>query len=283
LKPFEVKAICRGSTPLERYELEGEEVWVKRDDLFASWPAPPLGKLRGAIGLLRKLYGEGVRLVGCWDTRVSALGQGIAVLAKQFRGLRVIVAYPANQGSIIPEPLRIASNLGAEVLPVRAGRINISFAEARKRVEERGGILLPFGLDCIESVAAIQKEAAKIPDQAIAGGTLIVSCGSGVTMAGLIRGLGHRPSRFVGVSSGRSVERIELCLSKYVERYFSDVEIIPPKHAYSEKLAISCPFPSHPNYDLKAWNFLQQNLRSLRRPVLFWNVGADGSGRENSR
>jgi hypothetical protein len=47
---------------------------VKRDDLFAEWPAPPLGKLRGALPLVKKLYANGVRLVGCWDTRISALG-----------------------------------------------------------------------------------------------------------------------------------------------------------------------------------------------------------------
>jgi len=273
--------VFRRSTPLERHSIGRGEAWVKRDDLFARWPAPPLGKLRGARTLLRRLYGEGVRLVGCWDTRISALGQGIAVCARELPGLRVLVAYPATRGSMVPEPLRIASELGAEVLPVRAGRISISFAEARRRVESRGGVLLPFGLDCIESVAAIQKESAKIPDQAVQGGTVVVSCGSGVTLAGLIRGLGHRPSRYIGVSSGRSVGMIERCLSKYVENCLDNVDIIPAEHAYAEELAISCPFPSHPNYDQKAWDFLQRNFRSLRTPILFWNVGAAGSGRGN--
>lgn len=271
-------AVFSTSTPLERYRIGSGEAWVKRDDLYAKWPAPPLGKLRGARILLRRLYREGVRLVGCWDTRVSALGQGIAVCARELPGLGVIVAYPASRGSMVPEPLQIAAKLGAEVLPVRAGRITISYAEARERIEERGGVLLPFGLDCIESVAAIQKEAAKLPDRAVCCGTVVVSCGSGVTLAGLIRGLDHRPSRYIGISSGRSVGMIERCLSKYVETSFEKVVIIPAEHAYAKELAISCPFPSHPNYDQKAWDYLLRNFTSLRKPILFWNVGALGMG-----
>jgi hypothetical protein len=138
--------------------------------------------------------------------------------------------------------------------------------------------MLPFGLDCIESVAAIEREACKLPEEAIRGGTVIVCCGSGVTLAGLIRACGRQPSRYIGVSSGRSVSMIRRCLSKYV-REAGNVEIVPATHAYSEKLPGSCPFPSHPNYDQKAWDFLERNIRSLRPPILFWNVGAAGSGR----
>jgi 1-aminocyclopropane-1-carboxylate deaminase/D-cysteine desulfhydrase-like pyridoxal-dependent ACC family enzyme len=268
----------RSSTPLEQYLLDNGHVWVKRDDLFARWPAPPLGKLRGARALLRELYRDGVRLVGCWDTRISALGQGITICARELPGLKVIVAYPASRGSEIPDPLRVASQFGAKILPVRAGRITISFADARKRVEASGGVLLPFGLDCIQSVSAIEREAARIPDSAVSGGTVVVSCGSGVTLAGLLRGLGARPSRYIGVSCGRSIGMIQRCLSKYVENCLDVVELIPPVHSYSKQLALSCPFPTHPNYDLKAWAFLRENFRSLRAPVFFWNVGAIGHG-----
>jgi 1-aminocyclopropane-1-carboxylate deaminase/D-cysteine desulfhydrase-like pyridoxal-dependent ACC family enzyme len=270
-------SLFRRSTPLEKHALGKEEVWVKRDDLFARPPAPPLGKLRGARHLLGKLHRRGVRLVGCWDTRISALGQGIAICARDLRGMRVIAAYPAIPGQPIPEALRVAGLLGAEILPVRAGRITISFAEARRYVEARGGVMLPFGLDCVESVAAVLREARRIPDEAILGGTAVVSCGSGVTLAGLIQGLGSRPSRYVGVSSGRSVRMIESCLRKYV-KIPTHLRIIPANYPYTKELTILCPFPSHPNYDLKAWDYLRRNLRRLPKPILFWNVGALTTG-----
>jgi hypothetical protein len=103
--------------------------------LYAAPPAPPLAKLRGAMSLLARLYSEGFRLVGCWDTRISALGQGIAACCTTFPDMKVIVAYPKIKGSDTPEPIVKASKLGGEVLPVVAGRITISFAGAKSRAE----------------------------------------------------------------------------------------------------------------------------------------------------
>jgi len=266
-----------GRTPLECYRVRGKDVWVKRDDLFARWPAPPLGKLRGAPLILAELYAGGVRLVGCWDTRVSALGQGIAACAMEFPGLRVVTAYPASLGSSIPEPLCIARQLGAEVLPVRAGRITISFSSARKAVVERGGVMLPFGLECPESVEAVSLEASSLPAELVAGGTLIVCCGSGVTLAGLIRGLGSLPAAYIGVSSGRSVTNIERCLRRHGAS-LDRVRLFAAETEYNRHSDIFLPFPSHPNYDQKAWAYLEKNIEHLRPPVLFWNVGAAGTG-----
>jgi 1-aminocyclopropane-1-carboxylate deaminase/D-cysteine desulfhydrase-like pyridoxal-dependent ACC family enzyme len=265
-------------TPLESHLVSGYSVWVKRDDLFAHPPAPPLGKLRGAIALIKKLREEGTDLVGCWDTRISALGQGIAAIcAYQFPDVRVITCYPNSKGSTLPEPLRIAKMLGAEILPVRPGRITISFAEARREVQSRGGVMLPFGLDCLESVEAIALESRTVPPKAVNFGTVVVSCGSGVTLAGLVRGLGSRASHFVGVSSGRSVASIQRCLKRYGTP-LEQITLVPPVVPYSRCIKAEVPFPSHPNYDEKAWAVLKNRIRSLKPPVLFWNVGAAATG-----
>jgi len=119
----------------------------------------------------------------------------------------VIVAYPKSKGSDTPEPILKASKLGGEVLPVVAARITISFAAARREVESRGGVMLPFGLE-LRGVRRICR----------------ASCGNGTArtiqvvarlssrralalpFAGLVRGLRGRPSKFVGVSSGRSAD-----------------------------------------------------------------------------
>jgi hypothetical protein len=37
---------------------------------------------------------------------------------------------------------------------------------------------------------------------------------------------------------------------------------------------IPCPFPTHPNYDLKAWGYLVEHIDELKEPILFWNIGA---------
>jgi len=267
-------SLFRNDTPIDRYRLARRWVYVKRDDLYAAPPAPPLAKLRGAMSLLTRLYSEGIRLVGCWDTRISALGQGIAACCATFPGMKVIVAYPKTKGSHEPVPIAKARELGGEVLPVVAGRITISFAAARREVVRRGGAMLPFGLECPESVASVAQAAATVPPNYTGGGTVVVSAGSGVTLAGLVLGLRGRPSRFLGVSSGRSVDSIQRCLTRYGIEKSPSIRLVPAQEAYYVPIDYECPFPSHPHYDRKAWRYLAENAKSLEAPLFFWNVGA---------
>src|SRR4051812_36668651 len=99
----EAGGIFREDTPIEQHRIGKRPVYVKRDDLYASPPAPALGKLRGAMSLLGKLYSQGIRVVGCWDTRISALGQGIAACCATFPDMKAIVAYPKSKGSDVPQ------------------------------------------------------------------------------------------------------------------------------------------------------------------------------------
>lgn len=266
--------LFRERTPVEDHEVAGRLVRVKREDLYGVPPAPPLGKLRGLRRLLRRLHGEECRLVGCWDTRVSRLGQGVAAACQELPGLACLVSYPHRKGDEPPEPIRRAAELGAEVWPAPAGRITISFARARDQVNARGGVMLPFGLECPEAVLGVEEEAATVPREMVEGGSLVVCCGSGVTLAGLLRGLPVLPRRIVGLSSGRSVDAIAACLRRHGAPSPEGLELRPALLPYSVALADPCPFPTHPHYDLKAWRLLGELLPELPDPVLFWNVGA---------
>lgn len=265
--------LFRESTPIEVYEVRGRPIHVKREDLYGIPPAPPLGKLRGLRRVLDRVHGEGCRLVGCWDTRISKLGQGVAAVSRDVPDLHCIVSYPRLKGGSEPDPIRLARELGAEVFPAPAGRVTISYARAREYVEARGGRMIPFGLECPEAVEGVEEEAATVPREA-AGGTLVLCCGSGVTLAGLLRGLAVHPRRIVGLSSGRSVQKIEACLRRYASPLPPGIELLPAAVPYSTALDVTCPFPSHPHYDLKAWSLLQDRLVELPDPVLFWNIGA---------
>jgi hypothetical protein len=133
--------------------------------------------------------------------------------------------------------------------------------------------MIPFGLECPEAVAGVEEEAATVPPST-AGGTLVLCCGSGVTLAGLLLGLPVRPRRIIGLSSGRSIQKIEACLRHFAGPLPTGLEILPAAVPYSVALEVACPFPSHPHYDLKAWDLLQTRLDDLQDPVLFWNTGA---------
>jgi hypothetical protein len=264
----------RERTPIDRVTVGGRTVYVKREDLYGGSPAPPLGKMRGMRDFVAARYSDGFRVFGCWDTRVSRLGHALAACCLEYPDVRCIVSYPTKKGADVPEPIERARMLGAEVYPVKGGRITISFAQARRYVESAGGTMLPFGFECAEAVDGVRREAVRIPRKYLEGGSLVVCCGSGVTLAGILSGVCVLPATIIGISSGRSATAIRACLARRASILPEGLKIQDAEVPYSVALTYPCPFPSHPNYDLKAWRFLVEHLADLADPVLFWNVGA---------
>jgi len=37
---------------------------------------------------------------------------------------------------------------------------------------------------------------------------------------------------------------------------------------------VCVPWPAHPHYEGKVWEWMLQNVDGLPRPILFWNIGA---------
>lgn len=269
-----VTKLFRNHTPIETHRTGSRRVFVKREDLYGIIPAPPLGKLRGLRLFLADAHRRGIDLVGCWDTRISMLGLGLAACCREFPGMRCIVSYPMGKSDKTPPMADQAASLGAELFPVTAARINICFAAARRYVESRGGLMLPFGLECEQAVNAVAHEAARLKPEFFSGGTVVLSCGSGVSLAGLLRGFSARPRRIVGISSGRSLDNILRCVHRYVPKIPKYLELREARVPYKTAISYPCPFPSNPHYDLKAWKYLVENRTQLRGPLLFWNIGA---------
>jgi hypothetical protein len=230
--------------------------------------------LRGLRRVIDRLSAQGIFVFGCWDTHFSKLGQGVAALCAARAGLKAIVSYPISNKRGRPPAIVEAERLGAMLLPIPSNHISICYAMARNRIEALGGYMLPFGLECGEAVDAIADAAATVDEVVYANGTVVLSCGSGVTLAGLINGLRARPEKLIGISSGRSLPAIIACLRRHCAQLPSNLELHPAILPYAHELNYPCPFPSHPNYDLKAWQYLEQNLPKLSDPVLFWNIGA---------
>lgn len=264
----------REDTPIEEHRVGRRRVFVKRDDLYGLPPAPPLAKLRGLKRVLDREYDRGTRLVGCWDTRVSKLGLGVAVAATAYPGMTCVLAFPTRTGEDAPAHLREARALGAELLPLRPNHVDISVGQARRQVTSRGGVMLPFGLECQEAVDAIAAEASRTGSRYTRNGTLFVCCGSGVTLSGLLIGLPEKPARIVGMSSGRSIRRIQTCIRRYVGDVPRGLELMAAQVPYGSRASAACPFPSHPHYDLKVWEYLSQHADRYPDPLLFWNIGA---------
>ena len=260
-------------TPIETCRVRDRTIYVKREDLYSTAPAPPLAKLRGLRVLLARLCNASVSLVGCFQTRVSNIGHGLAAACIEFPSLRSVVVYPKAKGQPDPESIELACSLGATVKFVPANRLAINYRQAQRYVEEMGGVMLPFGMECQEAVEAVASEAARLPRSLVDGATIVLCCGSGVTLAGLLKGLPASPRRIVGISSGRALRQIEECVKRHVSKLPDNVQLFPASVPYHQAPALSCPFPCHPHYDLKAWEHLLNYLDDYEDPILFWNVG----------
>jgi 1-aminocyclopropane-1-carboxylate deaminase/D-cysteine desulfhydrase-like pyridoxal-dependent ACC family enzyme len=262
----------REHTPLQSYWIAGRTVVVKRDDLYAKAPAPPLAKLRGMRSILANAAACGVSIVGCFEARVSSIGHALAAAVQDFPGIHAIVVH--SDSGVKRPSLCAAAALGAELVQIPPNYLNVCHAKARDLLAARGGYLLPFGLECREAVDAVAAEARTLPCDIVAHGTIVVCCGSGVTLAGLARGIRVGPHRLVGVSCGRSAVRITACLRRLLGGIPRMIEVHPPPLRYDQQALVECPFPCHPHYDLKAWMHLLRNHERYQDPLVFWNVGA---------
>lgn len=254
-------------TPVEEYTITGTKVFVKRDDLYGQYPAPPLAKLRGAKVLLEKLKNNGVKKVGVFDTRVSKAGQGIAYLCNQLE-IECLVGFPQIKNTRISETHQIARELGATLYPLKAGRTTICYSRFTRVVREEKGYMLPLGLVCQETVQALEYLSRALNGQF---NSIVLSTGTGTIATGVA--LGNKAIVY-GVSCGMNINKQWKRVWQLApDSLISNLRLIPPQYDYYTPVYNNCPFPTSPYYDAKAWEWLLKNIKQLEKPILFWNIG----------
>lgn len=258
-------------TPIEEYNLNGHDVWVKRDDLFLASHqplVPALAKLRGAKIVLQKMKEEGITKIACYDTRISKSGQGIAFLCQEL-GLHCAVGFPKLKAQTeLNEPQKKAKEMGAEVWSVQAGRTAPCYAAFKREALHRGYTVLPLGITFKETAQEVAKIAEAETEKF---NTIVVSTGTGTIATGIA--MGTKATVF-GISCGMNVTKQRKRSNAIAGDFLANLDLVPTKYDYYEKVySSSCPFPSSPYYDQKAWVWMLEHFGLLRQPVLFWNIG----------
>jgi len=254
-------------TPIESYYAGKVKVDVKRDDLYSSYPAPPLAKLRGVSVLLSNLKEQGVQTVAVIDTKIGKAGQGIAYLCSEL-GMECVSGFPLIKRQIPEEPKLVAKELGATLYPLVAGRFGLCVNRFTKYVTSKGWYMLPSGLTCKETVDALTTEAMKVASEYK---TIVVCTGTGTIATGIA--LGAPNCQVYGVSCGMSITAQKRRINQLsYPNLLSNLILVPSRYTYYDRV-YNCPFPSSPNYDIKAWEWLVENAESLASPILFWNIG----------
>lgn len=148
-----------------------------------------------------------------------------------------------------------AADLGANIVEVKAGRLNVIQSRARKHCEATGAYLVPFGMDDEIFVDAMAQEIAALPGDPPAEVWCVA--GSGTLTRALQRAFPEASHHAVQI--GRDPDVGDAKLWKAPEAFEDDATDPPP-------------FPSCSNYDAKAWRFIREHAAP---GALFWNLGAD--------
>lgn len=259
-------------TPIEEYQ----GIFVKREDLCAPPGAPPFSKIRGVVKHLEKLKKEGYKGVAYVETSISMAGWGLA-WASAMLGMKCLIFNPVykNPPALLLFHRAQWRRWGAELQDIPAGRAKVNYYAARKRIP-KGYQLLPLGLPLPETLSETYSEARKCVENYR---NIVMCVGSGTIAAGVFQATEPTQSLYGVMCRSGSMRR----KTKHItgETLFSFItkgklELIDERWEYAKPCLTPVPFPCHPYYDAKAWDWLIRNKDKIEPPVLFWNIGSTG-------
>lgn len=278
-----VKYLIQNNTPIEKYNIKGYDVFVKREDLSAKPPLPPFSKVRGLSTHLIDLKTSGVSVVGYCETSISMAGIGIAVIGN-ILGMRVVIFNPIYKET--PPTLAIHREQwkywNAEIIDIKAGMAKVNYNISRNILKQMYGdkaIMLPLGLPLTSTILATESEANLLKGFP----TVVVNIGSGTICSGLYRGFSEKTVVY-GIMGRTGNVFKKYCKIRgedegiFSQRSFPDLRVIDPGYEYTQAVDVSAPFPCNKYYDAKAWLWLTENISRLIKPILFWNIGANSDG-----
>jgi hypothetical protein len=223
--------------------IEHDGVLVARDDLF------PGGTKARFIPILFEGADEVVYTSPAEGGAQTALATVAAHLGKR---ATIFVAERAQ-----PHPRTLmAKRLGAQIVQVSPGYLNVVQARAREYSDQTGALLAPFGFDIRGAAQAIAQAALSIGEESA---EVWCAGGSGVLARGLAQAWPNARRHVVQV--GRPLSPNDVAGATIHDDYSKRF-----KWAIKRKP----PFPSDPHYDAKAWELCIAQKGSGR--VLFWNV-----------
>lgn len=154
-----------------------------------------------------------------------------------------------------------AKRVGAKVMQVPNGYLNVVQARAKEYCRRTGAKLAPFGVnlpEAIETIAEAAKATGLDPDE------VWCASGSGVLARSLAQAFPKAQRHVVQV--GRKLEPTDV----------AGATIHEAGMPFAKALKAQPPFPSCPHYDAKAWRICK--ARHGAGLVLFWNVTGPAQG-----
>jgi len=263
--PIDAFAHLHTPTPVE---VRGG-VYVKRDDLFLAAGAPG-GKARTCWHLAQGAKG----LV----TASSRASPQMNIVARIARYLNIPARLHCPQGQRTPE-MEEAAHWGGEIIQHRAGYNSVIKARARNDAATLGWTHIPFGMECM---AAVSQTATQVTpelrdllpqlNRTRPVRRIVVPVGSGMSMAGVLRGLSEHNSDVpvLGVAVGAYPQQR---LDTYAPLFWAaQARLVQPGIDYHDPAPVSelHGLKLDPIYEAKCIPFLEEG-------DLLWVVGIRAS------
>lgn len=246
-------------TPVE----EHGGVLVKRDDAWTRGGASG-AKARAMFTAAQAIGAEGIVSAGA---RISPQLERAALVA---HALGIPCRLHTGAGRDTPETAT-AARAGAEILRHRPGRLNVikaRFREDAARLAAAGWLVIPYGMEHDTYLEEVAHQAAHLPRTGYA--RIVVPTGSGMTLAGVLRGLDQadNPVPVLGVLvGGDPTERLD----RYAPGWRSRVETVTSRLPYERHAPNRLgDLILDPVYEAKC-------LPYLREGDLLWAVGIRAS------
>lgn len=260
-------------------------IYFKRDDLFAPFGNGNVngGKLRQAFFIIEKKIKENnIKGVISGSSIHSPQSPIISSVAKYYNIDNIIIYGGVDQENLFkkPMPLLCLKN-DAKFVFVNSGRHSVIYNKAKKIQEENGYFIIEYGMNSkdnpYEFFESNAYQVKNIPDNL---DDLVVTCGSGITTAGILYGIKKykkniKNINIVGVAPNR-IEKINKRLKflntnidyNYID-LFSSRGFLYEKQIKTKYYLIDF----HPNYESKVFLWTMKNLEIKNKNVLFWIIG----------
>jgi hypothetical protein len=245
--------------------------------------------MRGLFPALEDLHNQGVQVVGYTETSISMAGWGVAWMAREL-GMTPVIFDPQYKTTppVLSYHRRQWAKFNAVVIPIQAGIARVGWNVSRNLLREKygpGAVLLPLGLPFEHSVVGTYREAVRTREackEVDSCRHVVVVVGSGTMTAGVLRAFPDKTVWGIMCRTGGWANKLKTISGKSGLPLGSklakgpDFRLVDPGWGYTDRSVQRCPFPCHPYYDRKAWQWLEENENQLEDPVLFWNIGSMG-------
>lgn len=262
-------------TPIEKYDVGGKSVYVKRDDLMGDGKTlPPWGKLSALRNVLLNVKPTKplihLSVYGSWS------GWALSEISKEL-GYEFIMAYPNSKK--YPEYM---IEKVEQSLPLRPNMMSILYNKVGSIAREKDYVRLPYAFDHSVYIET-QRERLKEVKKELDFDHLVVSSGSGVSCLGLLLEHEPWPSLFEPVNTRTfhtvcvsGEDTIKKKFAKHQIHSSNQIEIVKSEYAFDDMMEwYETPFPCNEFWDKKAWYWLENNISKFDGKILFWNLGGN--------